>query len=148
MTAENQYEVRVKVRDLADASKIIKLLGELGYKDVEMGPPRPAFPIGVMARTAEMMRGRFNRAILRALHELKAVDREHAADAEKIIMQLRKNPELAGLFECVPKGIQSRTVTMIASAILGDKHGLVNYDAMQVPRKFWLSEKGKRQAEA
>jgi len=145
--AENQYEVRVKVKTLSDASKIIQMLGEIGYKDVEMGPPRPAFPMEAVAKAAEAMKGRFNEAILRALYELKATDKEHAADVERIIVQLKKNPEFAGLLECTSEGILSRTITMIASAILADKSGLVSYDATQIPKKFWLTKKGVEQVE-
>ena len=136
------YEVRVKVKTLADASKIIQILDEAGYREVEMGPPRPPLPIEPMARAAEVMRGRFNMAILKALQELGATDKEHASSVEEIIAQMGKDPKFAELLECMPQGILSRTINMIASGILADKHGLVSYDEREVPRKFWLTGKG------
>jgi len=148
MQVEGHYEVRVKAKNLADASKIIQILDEAGYREVEMGPPRPPLPTEAIVRAAEVVRGRFNEAILKALRELGATDKEHASSVEEVIAQMKKNPEFAGLFECTPQGILSRTINMIASAILADKHGLVSYDEKQVPRKFWLTKKGTAKAEA
>jgi hypothetical protein len=136
---ENVYEIRVKVGSLTDVSKIIQILDEAGYKDVEMGP---------IAGASEVMKGHFNEAILRALHELDATDKKHAVDIEKIILQMRQIPKFRellrvhGRMRCASKGVLDRTVTMIASAILADKYGWVSYDATQAPRKFWLTKKG------
>jgi hypothetical protein len=100
---------------------------------------------------AEVMKGHFNEAILTALRELNAVDREHAVDVEKIVLQMNKNPKFRDLLRaharlrCASKGILSRTVTMIASAILAAKYGLVSYDVSHVPRRFWLTKKGLEQ---
>jgi len=142
MRAEVPYEVRVKVKTLADVSKIIHILDDAGYRDVEMGPPRPMLPFAAMARAAGVVRGRFNKVILKALQELGATSKEHASSAEEIIEHLRKNPEFAGLLECAPPGILIRTVNMIASATLADRHEMVSYDEEQVPRRFWLTRKG------
>jgi len=148
MQFENLYEVRVKVKTLADASKVIQILDEAGYREVEMGPPRPPLPIEPVARAAAVMRGRFNIAILKALQELGATDKEHALSVEEIIAQMEKTPKFVGLLECMPQGILSRTVNMIASVVLADKHGLVSYDEKGIPRKFWLTEKGAQKANA
>jgi hypothetical protein len=145
---EDIYEIRVKVKTLAEVSEVIRMLGKAGYKDVEMGPPRPLFLMKDKRGAAEVTKGRFNELILRALHDLGATDKEHAVDVEKIIQQMKQNPEFRDLLKahahlrCASKGILTRTVTMITSAILADKHGLVHYDATQTPKKFWLTRKG------
>lgn len=151
MQTENEYEIRVRVRTLAEVSEVLQMLDKAGYKNVEMGPPRPLLPTEEMRRAAEVVKGHFNEAILRALRELKATDKEHAADVERIILQMKRNPEFRDLLRaharlrCASKGVLYRTVTMIASAILADKYGLVSYDATQLPKKFWLTKKGLEQ---
>jgi hypothetical protein len=150
LQTETEYEIRVRVKTLAEASKVIQMLDKAGYKNVEMGSPRLLFPMEDR-RPAEVMRGHFNEAILRALRELEATDKEHAVDVEKIILQMERNPEFRDLLRaharvrCASKGVLGRTVTMIASAILADKYGLVSYDATQIPRRFWLTKKGSEQ---
>ncbi len=145
LNLDDKYEIRIKVKTLADVSKILMMLDKAGYRDVEVGPPLPRFPIEVIKRTAEVMRGRFNEAILKALYELRAADKESAVDVEKIIEQMGKNRDFAELLKCTPLGVLKRTVTMIASAILADKYGLVIYDDKQTPKKFWLTKKGLEQ---
>jgi hypothetical protein len=150
---ENGYEIRVRVKTLTEASKIIQMLDNAEYKNVEMGRPRPMFLREDVRRATEVMKGQFNKAILMALRELNAVDREYAVDVEKIVLQMDKNPEFRGLLRaharvrCASKGVLSRTVTMIASAILADRYGLVSYDMSHVPRRFWLTKKGLEQVE-
>lgn len=151
METENEYEIRVRVKTLTDVSKIIQMLDKAGYKNVEMGHPRPLLSIEEVRKGIEVMKGHFNEAILMALSELNAVDREHAVDVEKIVQQMDKNPEFRDLLRaharvrCASKGVLSRTVTMIASAILADRYGLVSYDVSHVPRIFWLTKKGLEQ---
>jgi DNA-directed RNA polymerase specialized sigma54-like protein len=136
---ESGYEIRVRVRTLTDVSKIIQILDERGYRNIEMEP---------ITEATEIMKGRFNEAILMALQELDATDKKHAINVEKIILQMRQIPKFRellsahGRMRCISKGVLNRTVTMIASAILADKYGWVSYDATQVPRKFWLTKKG------
>lgn len=148
MQVEGSYEIRVRVKTLADVSKIMQIMDEAGFREVEMGPPRPSLPTEAIAKAAEVVRGRFNHAILKALQELGATDKEHASSVEEIIGQMKKNPEFTGLLECTSEGILKRTITMIASAVLADKHGFAGYDATQVPRQFWLTKKGTAKAEA
>lgn len=149
---ENIYEVRVKVKTLAEVSELLQLLDKVGYKDVEMGAPRPLFLMEGRRKFTEVAKGRFNKLILRALHELGATDREHAIEIRKIIQQMGKNSEFKDLLQahharlqCTSKGILARTVAMITSAILADKYGWVQYDATQAPKKFWLTKRGLEQ---
>lgn len=151
MHTEDEYEVRVRVKTLADASKIIQALDTAGYKDVEMGTPRAHFPTEMFGRMAEAARGRrhylwINRLILRALYRLGAVDREHGVEIDKVVKEMKKNPESVNLAQHSSNGILSRTVTMVAHAILAEKHGWVSYDPGQTPRRFWLTEKGIEKA--
>lgn len=146
MYAEDVYEVRVRVKTLADASKVIQMLDTAGYKEVEMGPPRGHFPGEMFARMALTARGRLNKMILRALYRLGAVDREHGVEINKVIEEMKKDPESANLARGPPEGVLSRTVTMVAHAILAEKHGWVSYDQKQTPRRFWLTEKGIEKA--
>lgn len=146
MQAEGLYEIRVRVKTLGDASKIIQILDEAGYREVEMGPPRGPWPTELSTRMAETVRGRLNKMILRALHRLGALDKEHAVDADKIVEEMKKDRESGGLVQCSPEGILTRTVAMIAPAILAEKHGWVSYDAEQTPRRFWLTKIGIQEA--
>lgn len=148
MQAETQYEVRVRVRTLSDASKIIQILDTAGYKDVEMGPPRGPFPAEMFAKLAEATRGRLNKMILRALHRLGAVDKEHGVEVDKVVDEMKKDSQTGDLARCSPEGILARTVAMIAPAVLAEKHGWVSYDPRQTPRRFWLTEKGIEEAKS
>jgi len=147
--AEGVYEVRVKVKTLSEASKIIQILDEAGYRDVEMGPPRAPHHTAMLAKMAETVRGRVNRMILRAMHRLGALNREHAVDAERIVEEMKNDPESGGLVKCSHhEGVLTRTVAMIASSILAEKYGWVGYDPDCAPRRFWLTDKGVREVES
>ena len=142
MQSEYHYEIRVKVNTLADASKAIQILDMAGYKEVEMGPPRGHFPGEILAKMVKATRGRLNKMILSALCRLGAVDSEHAAEIDKVIEEMKNDLESANLAKGHPEGVLLRTVTMVTPAILAEKHGWVNYDKKQMPRKFWLTENG------
>ena len=148
MNIEDVYEVRVRVKSLADASKVIQVLDTAGYEKVEMGPAREHFPAEKFARIAEAMRGRLNKMILGALYRLGAMDREHGVVIDKVVDEMREDSESANLARGSPEGVLTRTVTMVAHAILAEKHGWVNYDSKQTPRKFWLTEKGIEKAKS
>ena len=142
MRVEDTYEIRIKVKTLTEASKVIQILDAAGYKGVEMGPPREHFHPEMFARMVMATRGHFNRMILRALYRLGAVDEDHGVDIDKVIEEMRRDPESSNLARCSSEGILSRTVRMVTHAILVEKHGWVSYDRKQIPRKFWLTEKG------
>jgi len=142
MRVEDAYEVRVKVKTLTDASKVIQILDTAGYKEVEMGPPRGHFPAEMFARMVMTTRGRLNKMILRALYRLGAANEEHGVEIDKVVEEMKRDPESANLARCSSEGVLSRTVTMVTHAILVEKHGWVSYDRKQTPRKFWLTEKG------
>ncbi|MFQ6135016.1 MAG: hypothetical protein ACE5KU_04290 [Nitrososphaerales archaeon] len=146
MRAGERYEVRVRVKTLSEASKVIQTLDELGYRDVEMSLPRGPWPTGMFAKIAETVRGRLNKMILRALYRLGASDKEHGVEVDKIVEEMRNDPESGGLVQCSPEGILTRTVAMIAPAILAEKHRWVSYGPEQTPRRFWLTEKGIKEA--
>ncbi len=145
MLPESIYEVKVRAKTLAEALKIIQLLDTSGYKEVEMGPPRPP-PTGMITRMAYHFRGRLNKIILRALHRLGAVDREHGVEADKLVGEMKRDTISGYYVRSSSEGIISRTVTMVCSAILAEKHGWVSYDLEQTPRIFWLTEKGIEKA--
>jgi len=145
MKDEDGYEVRVKVEDLTDAVKVIDTLRKAGYTKIEMGPPRAAMPIHIMKRMAEAYRGRFNKIVLKALLELNAVDKAHAAQVEDIVEKIRGSLG-HDLTKFLPHGILSRTVSMIAAGVLAGKYGWVEFDMSQMPRRFWLTEEGVREA--
>ncbi len=148
MEPERLYEVRVRVNTLREASKIIQMLDSEGYKDVEMGPPRPAFPRIIAARMARAVRGRLNKMIMRALDRLGAADEKHGVEANKIVEEMKKDPEFGELVRCSPEGIFIRTVTMVSSKVLADRYGWVKYDPESTPRRFWLTERGIREAKS
>jgi len=137
---EGIYEIRVRVKTLADASKIIQWLDTAGYKELEMGPPRP--PLPPRPPFPEEMGGRLNKIILGALYRLGAVDKEHGVEVDKVVEEMKKDPEFGDHVRWSPEGIIARTVAMVAPAILAEKHGWVSYDPAQTPRRFWLTQKG------
>ena len=147
MQSEGLYEVRVRVKTLAEVLKIIEALDTAGYKDVEMGPPRRPFPIEVDAKIFDAIRGRLNKIILRALYRLGAVDEEHGVEIDKIVEEIRKDPDSGGLLRYAPEGILARTVAMLSSAILAERHGWVSYVSEQTSKRFWLTDRGIEEAQ-
>jgi len=152
MQTEGVYEVRVRVKTLADASKIIQLLDSSGYRDVAMGPPgaplgRPFHP-ETFAKMGLLVRGRLNKTILRALYRLEAVDREHGVEVSRILEEMKKDSEVGEFVLCLPEGVLTRTVAMITPAVLAGKHEWVSYDPGQAPLRFWLTEKGIKEAKS
>jgi hypothetical protein len=141
------YEVRVLVPTLDDASALLKILGERGYDKVSMGPPAQAgpAPTGVLLDQAKSSLNKMNNWIMAALYKLGATERGKAATAEKIVGAMQDLPEAGALFESRGKGVVSRTVSMVASSVLGSKFSLVAYDK-GTPRKFWLTAEGVKKA--
>jgi len=66
----------------------------------------------MFTKMAETIRGRLNKMILRAMHRLGASDKEHAVEADKIVKEIKKDPESGGLVQCSPEGILLRTVVI------------------------------------
>lgn len=145
MITEGPYEIRVRVKTLADTMKIIQLLDSAGYRDVEMGPPMRPFPPRMFARMAETVRGRVNKVVLRAIQCLGAVDKDHGVTVDKIVKEMKRDPEFGDMVRCSPEGVLERTVAMIAPAVLAERHGWVSYDPGQFPRRFWLTPEGIRE---
>lgn len=146
MQSERLYEVRVRIRTLAEASKVIRVLDDAGYKDVEMGPAQGPFAPAMVAGIAEVLRGHLNKIILGALNRLGAVDREHGVEIDKIVEEMKNDADSGELVRRSPEGIVIRTVAMVSTAILAERRGWVSYDPQQTPRRFWLTEKGAEEA--
>ncbi len=125
MQTEGMYEVRARVRTLADASKIIQLLDSVGYKEVGIGPPRPHLSTEMFAKAAEAIRGRLNKMVLRALQRLEAFDEKHGLEVEKMVEKMKNDHAHGDLVRCSPEGIIARTVSMVAPAVLAEKIGWV-----------------------
>ncbi|HXW37279.1 MAG TPA: hypothetical protein VEJ36_05200 [Nitrososphaerales archaeon] len=143
------YEVKVTVSTLDDASKLIRSLSELGYSKVSMS--QPSSPLGSppaeLLDRARASLNRLNDWILRSLDTLEAADRIHGVTAEKIVATLRKMPETNAMFNARGEGIVSRTVSMVASSVLGDKFGWVSCDKSH-PRRFWLTPNGLQRVQS
>jgi len=144
--AEGSYEVRVRAKTLSDVLKIIRALDTAGYKDVEMGRPRRLFPPQADGKIFEAIRGRLNKIILRALYRLGALDEKHGVEIERVIEEMRKDPDCGELLRYAPEGILVRTVAMLSHAILAERHGWVGYIPGQT-RRFWLTDKGIEEAQ-
>ena len=142
------YEVRVLVPTLEGASDLLKTLGEKGYDKVSMGPPAQAGPAprGMLLDQAKSSLNKMNNWILAALDELGATEKGKAATAEKIVGVMKDLPEAGGLFDSRGAGVVSRTVSMVASSVLGSKFSLVSHDSA-TPRRFWLTTEGAKKAE-
>jgi hypothetical protein len=141
------YEVRVLVPTLEEASSLLKILGEKGYDRVSMGPPAQAgpAPTGMLLDQAKSSLNRMNNWILAALYRLGATEKGKAATAEKIVEAMKDLPEAGALFDSRGQGVVSRTVSMVASSVLGSKFALVAYDNA-APRRFWLTAEGAKKA--
>ena len=141
------YEVKVLVPTLEDASSLLKVLGEKGYDKVSMGLPIQAGPAltGDLLDQAKSSLNKMNNWILAALYTLGATEKGKAATAEKIVGAMKDLPEAGALFGSRGQGVVSRTVSMVASSVLGSKFSLVVYDKA-TPRRFWLTAKGAKKA--
>ena len=134
MQTEDSYEVRVRVRSLAETSKVIQVLDAAGHRDVEKGRGREPFPLALMtANLAEAFQGRLNRIILRALYRLRSVDKEHGMEIDEIVEEMKKDTDIGEFLRHALEGVLTRTVAIVASAILSERHGWLIYDSEQVP---------------
>ena len=141
------YEVKVRVATLEEASDLLKALGEKGYDRVSMGPPAQAgpTPTGELLDQAKSSLNKMNNWILAALYKLGATEKGKAATAEKIVGVMKDLPEANGLFGSRGAGVVSRTVSMVASSVLGSKFSLISHNSA-TPRRFWLTEEGAKRA--
>jgi hypothetical protein len=142
------YEVRVMVSTLDDASKLLRVLEQAGYSQVSMGAPNTGAPVPTHALLdkAKSSLNRLNDWIVIALYKTGAMDREHRVTADKIVSALQAMPETGELFDVRGEGVVSRTVSMVASAVLGEKLSLIAFERSQ-PRTFWLTREGAKKAE-
>ncbi len=141
------HEVRILVPTLEEASNLLKVLGEKGYSQVSMGPPVQAgpTPAGVLLDRAKSSLNRMNDLIVSTLYSMGATEKGKSVTAEKIIGALKTLPEAGGIFESHSEGIVSRTVSMVASSVLGSKFSWVAYEKSR-PRRFWLTADGAKKA--
>jgi hypothetical protein len=141
------YEVRVVVANLDDASNLLRVLNEAGYSQVSMGQPVSGgghVADGIFERAKSSL-NRLNDWIMIALSKSEANDKTHGISADKIVSALQGMPETGDLFNSRGEGIVSRTVSMVASSVLADKLGWVDYEKKQ-PRVFWLTPAGEKKA--
>lgn len=144
MQSEESYEIRVRVRTLAEASRVIGLMDGAGYRDVEMVSFRGSVFGGspVVANFAEALKGHLNRIIVKAMFRLGAVNRESGVEVHKIVEEMKRDSASGEFVRLAPEGILTRTVSMVSAAILADRHEWLSYSPQQTPRRFWLTEKG------
>ena len=135
------------VGTLEEASELLKALGEKGYDKVSMGPPGQAapHPTGELLDEAKSSLNKMNNWIVAALYKLEATEKGTAVTAEKIVGAMRDLPEAGNLFVSRGEGVVSRTVSMVASSVLGSKFSLVAHDGA-TPRRFWLTAEGAKKA--
>jgi hypothetical protein len=112
-----------------------------------MGPPIQAgpAPTGDLLDQAKSSLNKMNNWIVAALYKLKATEKRNAATAEKIVGVMKDLPEAGGLFVSRGAGVIYRTVSMVASSVLGSKLSLVAHDNA-TPRRFWLTAEGVKKA--
>ena len=145
----NAYEVRVVVPSLEEGSKLLALLGERGYRQVSMGSPSQQTQALNSPQKFDIAKANLNKLnnwILISLYKVRATEKANRVTAEKIVAGLQTLPETKNLFIARSEGVVSRTVSMVASAVLGDKLSWVAYEK-EKPRRFWLNQEGKKQAE-
>ncbi len=134
----------MKAEDLADARKIIQILDDAGFSEIEMGPFRTFWPRDHMSHM-EAYRGHFKRMILKTMLDLKAFDRKRSVGVGDIVKKIKSGAE-HNLSFCSHEGVLTRTVSMIASAVLAGKYGWVEVDGPKASRRFWLTEAGVKAA--
>ena len=141
------YEVRVLVSTLDDATKLLRVLEEAGYSQVSMGQPSmsASTPTRALLDRAKSTLNKLNDWVIMALYKSGAKDREHGVTADKIVSALQGLPETEDLFSMRGEGVVSRTVSMVASSVLGDKLSWIAYERAQ-PRTFWLTGEGTKKA--
>lgn len=138
------YEVKVTVPSLESASELMSRLAEGGYTEVSMAPSGAADSADLEHIRAAT--NRLNDLILGALYRTKALGRDSAVTVDGIVQGLKEMPGTETMFSARGEGVISRTASMVASSILGDKHSWVEYQKTN-PRRFWLTAKGAAQAE-
>ncbi len=139
------YSVKVKVDSLDHASRLLKLLEENGYEDVSMERLSSSDDNSVRqhaewARSSNAF-GRFNELILASLFRAGATNQKVSVTIEEIIENMRGLGGGQEMLEKRGEGVVSRTVSMVASAVLGNKYGWVANDESE-PRRYWLTETG------
>lgn len=138
------YELKVAIPSLEDASKLMKILAENGFNDVSMirldEDQSHSQHHSEWARASSAF-GRFNELILASLYKAGARSETKSVTIEQIIQSLKEIRGGREILESKGEGIVSRTVSMVASAVLGNKYGWVSYKDTE-PRRYWLTEKG------
>lgn len=107
-------------------------------------PAGPA-PTGVMQDQMKSSLNRLNDWVVVALYKLDATEQGKGATAEKIVGILKDLPEAGDLLESHSESAISRTVSMVASTVLGDVFSWVAYDKT-LPGAFWLTQEGVEKA--
>jgi hypothetical protein len=141
-----EYEVKVVVHSLDEAGRLMKVLGDHGFRGVSMSGPSASHSVAANSyRDSRAALANFNELIIGALRRAGAVDRRSAATVEQMVEALKTLRSAEGVFRSRPEGVVSRTVSMVASAVLADKYSWVAYDPEE-PRRFWLTERGLERA--
>ncbi len=136
------YDVKIGVKSLEEASRLMVLLELNGFSHVSMTPAE-TFDQTYSRERASLndSLGRFNEMILAALVRAEASDEKRGVTIDEIITNLKQLHGSKSIFQGRKEGVVSRTISMVASSVLGDKYGWVAY-ADSEPRRFWLTEKG------
>jgi 2-keto-3-deoxy-galactonokinase len=140
------YSVKVNVDSLDHASRLLKLLEENGYEDVSMDRLLSSED-NSSGQHAEWVRssnafGRFNELILTSLFRAGATKKNSSVTIDEIIENMKGLSAGREMLERRGEGVVSRTISMVASAVLGNKYGWIAYDDEKEPRRYWLTQKG------
>lgn len=144
--SSGSYEIRVAVNSLDQASQLMKILAENGFDEVSMARPFAQDDQSHHRAHSELARsgnalGRFNELILASLYRSGARSKSRSVTIEEIVENMKQIRGGQEIMESKGEGIISRTISMVASAVLGNKYGWVAYEDTE-PRKYWLTEKG------
>jgi hypothetical protein len=148
--SSSSYEVRVIVDSLERASELMQILSESGFDEVSMTRSLASEDQAPSRGHAEWARssgefGQFNELILASLYRSGARNKAKSVSIEDIVENMRQIRGGQEILKTKGTGIVSRTVSMVASAVLGNKYGWVAYEDSE-PRKYWLTEKGLEHA--
>jgi hypothetical protein len=140
------YEVKVMVASLEEAAQLMKLLAANGYSNVSMSQSetrsaRSLNAVGSSWARSSSAFGRFNELILASLYRAGADSKSKSVTIEQIVANLKELRGGQEMLEARGEGIISRTVSMVASAVLANKYGWVGYEDTE-PRRYWLTESG------
>lgn len=133
------YNIEIKVTTLDEVAKVVQSMKNAGFADFSVSPRRLISDMEEELRKKQSKR--HNNFILASLYYAKAFNEKSAKTIEEILDIGTKNLPTQTRITADNEGIARRTMNMIATVVLADKHKLIKYTNTE-PKKFWLTNIG------